>query len=47
MQVTYHTKLTGFVARGPWVLLAMLTAIRKLLIKLIWYQLSAFVIPFQ
>ena len=35
---TTHTQLTRFVVRGPWVLLAMLTAIRKLLIPLIWYH---------
>ena len=34
----YNTQLTGFVARGLWVLLAMLDFIGKLRIKLIWYK---------
>ena len=34
----YDTKLTRFVARGPRVLLAMLNAIRKLLIPLMGYE---------
>ena len=33
-----NTKLTRFVVQGLWVLLTMLTAIRKLLIQLIWYN---------
>ena len=37
----YYTQLTRFVVRGLWVLLAMLTAIRKLLIQLIWYYYNS------